>query len=73
MVLLVQPRWLQFLRADVSSFVRIGCSITKRLAFSALLRSKFPSGPIVQRNDMITSSRMESIAGLVTWANSCLK
>ena len=37
-----------------------------RFAFSALLVSKFPSGPIEQLKDITTSSRIESIAGLVT-------
>ena len=42
-------------------------------AFSGPEDSKFPSGPIKHSRDIITSSLIESIAGLVTCAKSCLK
>jgi hypothetical protein len=57
----------------VSLLVRIGWSMTKRCAFSDLLLKRLPSGPIEQRKDITISSRIESIAGLVTCAKSCLK
>jgi hypothetical protein len=34
---------------------------------------RLPSGPIEHRRDITISSRIESIAGLVTCAKSCLK
>ena len=52
---------------------RIGFFNLSLCAFSAFVDNKLPSGPIKHSKDIITSSLIESIAGFVTCAKSCLK
>ena len=56
-----------------SVLVRIGLLIRSTLQFSGFSSKRFPADPIYTVVEVTTSSRMESIGGLVTCANSCLK
>ena len=61
-------------RSDSSSPLRrIGCGMTSWCAWSAPSVSRLDSEPTAVRIDMTTDSRIGSIGGFVTWANSCLK
>ena len=52
---------------------RIGWRITSWCACSGVSSSRLPEGPTPLARLMTIDSRMGSIAGFVTWANSCLK
>ena len=56
-----------------SSFVRMGDFSSISRACSGVGLSRFRSEPMAVSVDMMMSSRMQSIGGLVTWAKSCLK
>ena len=56
-----------------SSLVRIGDFSSIRLQLIGLGLSRLPSEPMVVSAEVISSSRMQSIGGLVTCAKSCLK
>src|SRR5438477_555464 len=53
--------------------VRVGCLTLIRRQASGVSAITFGLGPILVTSDMTSSSRIGSIGGLVTWANSCLK
>ena len=56
-----------------SAFERIGLVILSLLTLFSSFSKRLPSGPMRHSRDIITSSLMESIAGFVTCAKSCLK
>ena len=56
-----------------SSSWRIGFAITSCRACSGVSSRRLRSEPTLAATLMTTASRMESIGGFVTWANSCLK
>ena len=59
------------------SAVRIGCCTSRRIGGSAAsvesTASRFGRGPMNDTSDITSSSRIGSIGGFVTCANSCLK
>ena len=56
-----------------SAFERIGLVILSLLTLFSSFSKRLPSGPMRHSRDIITSSLIESIAGFVTCAKSCLK
>ena len=56
-----------------SSSRRIGFAITSWRACSGVSSSRLRSEPTLASTLITTASRIESIGGFVTWANSCLK
>ena len=61
-------------RSDSSSALRrIGCGITSWWEWSGPSVRRFASEPTPVRIDITTDSRIGSIGGFVTCANSCLK
>ena len=56
-----------------SSLVRMGDFSLIRLQLIGFGLSRLRSEPMVVSADVMISSRMQSIGGLVTWAKSCLK
>ena len=56
------------------SAVRIGCCASRRIGGSvSSMPSRFGRGPMNVTSDITSSSRIGSIGGFVTCANSCLK
>ena len=54
--------------------VSTGCETSRRIGgLMSVMFSRLGLGPTKDTSDMTSSSRIESIGGLVTWANSCLK
>ena len=56
-----------------SSLVMMGVESSMRWQLSGVGSSRLPSGPIVVMAEVTISSRIQSMGGLVTCANSCLK
>ena len=51
-----------------------GCGTSRRIGgFTALMSSRFGFGPMNDTSDITIASRIGSIGGFVTCANSCLK
>jgi hypothetical protein len=63
-------RWRSF---SSSSLVRMGVLSLIWRQFSGRGSSRFCSEPIITSVPVTSSSRMASMGGLVTWANSCWK
>jgi hypothetical protein len=57
----------------MSSKPSTGCATSRRIGGLTLLVSRFGFGPMNDTSDITMASRIGSIGGLVTWANSCLK
>ena len=58
---------------SISEFFRIGSGSLSCRQLSGLGATRFPSEPSVSVVEVINSSRMGSMGGLVTCAKSCLK
>ena len=56
-----------------SALVRIGCWTLIRRQASGVSAITFGFGPMFVTRDITSCSRIGSIGGFVTWANSCLK
>ena len=69
----LKPAWLMYLSLANSSLVRIGVFSSIKLQLIGLGLSRLRSEPMVVSAEVTSSSRMQSIGGLVTWAKSCLK
>ena len=69
------PVWaLMLRRRAMSSKPSTGCDTSRRIGgLTLLVSSRFGFGPMNDTSDITIASRIGSIGGLVTWANSCLK
>ncbi len=56
-----------------SALLNTGERNFSRRVWSGLSSRMLPSGPMNVVSDITSFSRMGSMGGLVTWANSCLK
>ncbi len=65
--------WSTWRSFSVSPFRRMGCGMTSWWQWSGVSPSRLISGPMQASRLMTTDSRIGSMAGFVTWANSCLK
>ena len=65
--------WATWRSVSSSWLRRIGWLRTSWWACSGVSSSRLRSVPRLVRRLITISSRIESIGGLVTWANSCLK
>ena len=58
----------------MSSKSSTGCDTSRRICgLTALMSSRLGLGPMKELTDITIASRIGSIGGLVTCANSCLK
>ncbi len=58
----------------MSAKSRIGCETSSRIGgLTALMSSRLGFGPMNDTSDITIASRIGSIGGFVTCANSCLK
>jgi hypothetical protein len=58
----------------MSALLRIGWLTSSRIGgLTWLMSSRLGLGPMKLLSDMTMASRIGSIGGFVTWANSCLK
>ncbi len=65
--------WSTWRSFSSSELRRIGCGITSWWQWSGVSPSRLISGPMQAVRLITTDSRIGSIAGFVTCANSCLK
>ena len=68
-----KARWVTWRRVSMSAFVRTGWGSSSRFACAGPCSSRLPPAPSDETRDITMRSRIGSIGGFVTCANSCLK